>query len=43
MYPKKRAFWIGTMINFDRPDLCHDPFKLEQVKCGEITSARGVE
>ena len=24
MYPKKRAFWVGTMINFHRPDHCHD-------------------
>ena len=24
MYPKKRASWVGIMINFDRPDHCHD-------------------
>ena len=24
MYPKKGAFWVGAMINFDRPDHCHD-------------------
>ena len=26
MYPKKRAFWLRNMINFDCPDHCHDPF-----------------
>ena len=24
MYPKNRAFWVSVMINFDRPDHCHD-------------------